>query len=246
MRVVLIHGMTNSARAFDRLTPLLDGMDVTAVDLPGHGSKHRIPCPAAIEDMAAAVLDEVPLPAVVLGHSLGGHVATAIAECHPDLVHHLVLVNSPPTLESRLGARRLGERVLRNQFTGQAMWPLMPRFVVRAGLRTGFAPGFPIPEVFVNDLRRLRWLTYSRATIAADTFLAEATLHTRVAELSTPVTVVFGTQDRRVDPASLAGYDGGTTEVVTIAESGHSAPWETPERLAAVLRLVTGDLTPEA
>jgi alpha-beta hydrolase superfamily lysophospholipase len=38
-RVVLLRGLTNSMRAFDRLIPLLDGFDVTAIDLPGHGSK---------------------------------------------------------------------------------------------------------------------------------------------------------------------------------------------------------------
>ena len=34
MRVALPHGLTNSSRAFDRLVPLLDGFDVTAIDLP--------------------------------------------------------------------------------------------------------------------------------------------------------------------------------------------------------------------
>ena len=34
MRVALLHGLTNSSRAFDRLVPLLDGFDVTAIDLP--------------------------------------------------------------------------------------------------------------------------------------------------------------------------------------------------------------------
>jgi hypothetical protein len=33
VRVVLLHGLSNSSRAFDRLMPLLDGFDVTAVKL---------------------------------------------------------------------------------------------------------------------------------------------------------------------------------------------------------------------
>lgn len=239
MRVVLIHGMTNSARAFDRLTPLLHGLDVTALDLPGHGAKASTPCPVSIDEMAAAILPEIDGPAVLVGHSLGGHVATALAQRSPDLVTHLVLVNSPPTLASRRGARRLSERVMRSRLTGPLLWPALPKSLVRMGLRSAFAPDNPVPDVFVDDLRLLTWLTYSRATTAADDYLTAATLYTRVGAMSTPVTVVFGAQDGRVDPPSMAQYDRATTEVVAIADAGHTPAWETPDQVAAVLRTVT-------
>jgi len=49
-------------------------------------------------------------------------------------------------------------------------------------------------------------------------------------------TIVFGEQDRRVDPASLSGYDGVPgVEVVRIPEAGHTPIWETPERVAEAL-----------
>lgn len=236
MQVVLIHGMTNSARAFDRLVPLLDDMVVTAADLPGHGARASVPCPPTVEELADDVLAGLTEPSVVVGHSLGGHVATVVAERRPDLVTRLVLFNSPPTPASRRAARRLGEQALRNGLVGRLMWPYLPRFVVRAGLRSGFAPGYPVPEVFVDDLRRIRWLTYLHATSAADRFLADATLHTRVASLEIPVTVVFGMRDARVDPASIDGYRSATTTVVTIDQAGHTPTWETPDQVSAVVR----------
>ena len=82
--------MTNSKRAFDRLLPLLDDFDVTAVDLPGHGAKAAQRCVARIPAMAAAVTPEIPGPCLLLGHSLGGVVATAIAERRPDRGRHVV------------------------------------------------------------------------------------------------------------------------------------------------------------
>jgi pimeloyl-ACP methyl ester carboxylesterase len=78
VRVVLLHGLTNSSRAFGRLVPLLDGLDVTAIDLPGHGSKADQPGKRSIEEIADSVIPEMPEPGVVLGHSIGGY--TAIAE----------------------------------------------------------------------------------------------------------------------------------------------------------------------
>jgi pimeloyl-ACP methyl ester carboxylesterase len=121
MRVVLLHGVTNSQRVFGRLLPLLDDFDVTALDLPGHGAKASQPCAATIPAMAAAITSEIPGPSLVLGHSLGGIIATAIAERRPDLVTHLVVVDSPPDVASRVAARG-HERVLRRPVLGPLLW----------------------------------------------------------------------------------------------------------------------------
>lgn len=236
MRVVLLHGLAGSKRAFDRLRPLLEdaGHDVLAIDLPGHGSDAAGEGADSIEEMAGAVRDVVGEPAVFLGHSMGGLVATAVAEQDPALVERLVLVDSPPTYASRLTARGGSERALRVPLLGPVLWRAAPASRTREGLASAFAPGVPVPDVFVEDARKLSWTTFVRATSAVDEYVEDRPLHDRVTALDVPVTVVFGERDQRVDPASLTGY-AEAVDVVRIAEAGHSPIWETPERLAAVV-----------
>lgn len=89
--LVLVHGITESKHSWD---PLLDALSidpafdvrrtVLAVDLRGHGQATRTP-PFDLVSMATDVLEEMgtagiaPQDAVLIGHSLGGTVATAMA-----------------------------------------------------------------------------------------------------------------------------------------------------------------------
>lgn len=236
MRMVLLHGLTNSKRAFDRLLPLLDDFAVTALDLPGHGTKARQRCVATIPAMAAAVAAEITGPSLLLGHSLGGVVATAIAERRPDLVTHLVVVDSPPDVASRIAVKG-HERVLRHPLLGPLLWRTLPRRTVRNGMKTAFAPGFDFPEFFVDDFRLLRWSTFADAMAFTDAFISAKTLYDRVSAIPAPTTVVFGDNEQRIDPASVAGWDATGAEVVRIAQAGHTPTWETPDQVAEALRV---------
>jgi pimeloyl-ACP methyl ester carboxylesterase len=80
--VVLVHGAWHGAWCFDRVVPLVraSGVDVVAVDLPGHGADAR-PLADLAGDAAhvASVLDAVsdePGDVVLVGHSYGGAVIT--------------------------------------------------------------------------------------------------------------------------------------------------------------------------
>ena len=235
MRVVLLHGVTNSKRAFDRLLPLLGDFDVTAVDLPGHGAKTNQPFGATIPAVAAAITPEIPGSSLVLGHSLGGLIATAIAERRPELVTHLVVVNSPPDVDSRVAAHG-HERVLTRPVLGPLLWRSMSRRTIRNGLRTAFAPGFDFPDFFVDDFRLVKWRTFADAMASGNEFISEKPLYDRVAGIAAPTTIVFGEMDQRLDLASLAGYASTKAEVVTIANAGHTPIWEKPDRVAEALR----------
>lgn len=229
MTLTLIHGLACSTRSWERLRPLIGASE--AVDLPGHGARAAETGVETIEEMAAAV---GPRPGTLVGHSLGALVATAVVEQYPEGVERLVLVNAPPTVASRLTAHSGPERALRTPVLGQLIWRVVPESRVRGGLATAFAPGYEVPDVFVEDVRKLSWTSFVRTTTAVDNYVAAKSLHERVAALNVPVTVVFGEHDQRVDVATLDGY-GDDVEIVRIADAGHTPLWETPERVAAVL-----------
>ena len=91
--IVLVHGAWHDAWCWDPVRNRLEsaGVDVVAVDLPGHGAS-REPLADLHGDAAAvtAALDALDGPAVLVGHSYGGAVVTE-AGAH-DRVAHVVYV----------------------------------------------------------------------------------------------------------------------------------------------------------
>jgi pimeloyl-ACP methyl ester carboxylesterase len=90
MPVLALHGWLDNAASFDALAPLLRDAHVVALDLPGHGrSQHR---PAGAWYHYVDYLGDVLAAAdalqwdrfVVLGHSLGGAVASVLAAAAPE------------------------------------------------------------------------------------------------------------------------------------------------------------------
>ncbi|PTR31522.1 pimeloyl-ACP methyl ester carboxylesterase [Rhodococcus sp. OK519] len=98
--VILVHGMGGDSRTWDRFARAVAAQDrrVLAVDLRGHGRSARAESYlfgefgddilGLCEDLA---FDQVDL----VGHSLGGHAASRVAQQRPDLVRRLVLEEAP-------------------------------------------------------------------------------------------------------------------------------------------------------
>lgn len=115
--VLAIHGITANHRSWVGLAALLE-VPLLAVDLRGRGGSRDLPAPYGLvqhaDDVAAAIAYAGLGPVTVVGHSMGGFVATRLAERHPDLVAASLLVDGglplkppPPgvtmTLEQALG-----------------------------------------------------------------------------------------------------------------------------------------------
>src|SRR5690606_17216146 len=92
-----LHGYACSARDWVPVAERLDG-DHLLVDLPGHGSRaSSAPAGfASLVDGVAALLAALDRPAVLVGHSMGGMVAVAVAAAHPGLLRGVVLADAFP------------------------------------------------------------------------------------------------------------------------------------------------------
>ncbi len=92
---VLVHGAWHGAWCWQRVTPRLQaqGHTVLSPDLPGSG-EDKTPIQdvtlKAYADRICAVIDGVPEPVVLVGHSLGGMVISQTAEYMPDKIKVLV------------------------------------------------------------------------------------------------------------------------------------------------------------
>ena len=111
--IILLHGFPMNQRVWDDFVPLLsDHYNVITVDLPGFGESPLPQLPFTIDQVADIVLEwmltEKILGSTLIGHSLGGYVALAMAEKQPDLFsglglfHSTALADSDEKKESRL------------------------------------------------------------------------------------------------------------------------------------------------
>lgn len=95
--MVLLHGLTESGTTWPDLVEALgSSWDLIAPDLRGHGTSPRFTPQELIDPAATLVRDVLAVlaesgPAVVWGHSLGGHAALRAGLAAPELVRALVL-----------------------------------------------------------------------------------------------------------------------------------------------------------
>lgn len=99
--LVLLHGGGQNAHTWDTVALAL-GRSLVAVDLPGHGhsawpGNDAVLDPGTMADDVAVTIGELaPDARMVVGMSLGGVTAIALAARHPRLVRRLVLIDITP------------------------------------------------------------------------------------------------------------------------------------------------------
>ncbi len=129
--VTFLHGAGLNAHTWDT-TILALGLPALAIDLPGHGDSSwrddaayvaRVLAP----DVAAGMDAWTTSPQVLVGQSLGGLTAAAVAASHPDLVRDVVVVDITPGIDQSAGPSQL-----RDFFAGPTDWATRDELVERA------------------------------------------------------------------------------------------------------------------
>jgi pimeloyl-ACP methyl ester carboxylesterase len=245
--IVLIHGLGGSTRWWDPLVPLLARSHrVVRIDLLGHGRSAK-PAGRGYEipeqgRRVGAALDRLGVQhAILVGHSTGGSVATALAEQRPDLVTALALIDTGPRPDAFIPQGFLSE-LTSVPVVGQLLWQLRTDSLVRRAMDTGFSrPGYRIPQQLVDDVHGTTYHAFTATSRAADDYLRQRALPDRLAALGRPLLVVFGEEDRRWRSSSAGEYravPGARVEV--LSGVGHSPMLEDPSRTAALLLSFTG------
>ncbi|MFD0822156.1 alpha/beta fold hydrolase [Micromonospora zhanjiangensis] len=240
--LVLVHGLAGSTRWWDAVVPALAASyRVVRVDLLGHGGSAK---PAgdgySIPDQGrrvGEVLNRLGVRrALVVAHSTGGYVATALTEQRNDLVTALVLVDTGPRLDAFISDGPVGQ-LLFVPVLGQLLWRARTDGILRRGLSTAVSrPGYRVPQGIVDDVRGMTYHSLTATSKAAEEYLGQRPLPERLADLGRPLLVIFGQQDRRWRSSSAADYravPGATVEV--LPDVGHSPMLEDPQRTAALL-----------
>jgi pimeloyl-ACP methyl ester carboxylesterase len=259
--VTFLHGAGLNAHTWDT-TILALGLPALAIDLPGHGDSSwrddmayvaRVLAP----DVAAGMDAWTDRPQLLVGQSLGGLTAAAVAASRPDLVTELVVVDITPGIDPNGNARQIGEF-----FAGPTDWASREELVERAlSFGLGGSPQAAARGVSLNSrIRpdgRVEWKHHfahlanamSKAAppvagIVDPPDAVAAALGEQGWEdleaVRAPVTLIRGDRGyvTEEDAATFAQRVAGAS--VIVVSSGHNVQEELPLELGGLLRTATG------
>lgn len=254
--IVMIHGLGGQLRNFSyaMLEPLAKDHRVILVDRPGAGYS------TADDDGEPGVAEQPGIAEqgliigrlietlgidrpLVVGHSLGGAVALALALERPSLIRGLALIapltqpqDEVPEAFRGLAAIPASMRRLMAQTLGTPL----SRLTAERTLAAVFAPEIPPADFATRGGGALSQRPRAIAAAAAD--LASggqdvAALAARYPTLTVPTAILYGREDAILDPArhghpTAAAIPGARIEVI---EGGHMIPITAPD---ATIRFV--------
>lgn len=236
--LLLLHGFTGSSASWETLAPALGAhFRVFAVDLPGHGrvghlrDADQYDMPHVVAALTRFVEETIAEPAHVLGYSMGGRTALALAAHAPQLVRRLILESASPGLATpaERAARIAADEALADRIEARGVaafvdeWESLPLFATQRNL----------PEDVRRRLRALRLqnnahglaLSLRRMGTGAQPALWEALRH-----LTMPVHLLVGEHDAKFVAIARAMAQKIPHAALTIAPSaGHTVHLENPD-----------------
>jgi pimeloyl-ACP methyl ester carboxylesterase len=238
--IVLVHGFSCSARWWDPVgLQLREAHRLLSIDLLGHGRSPRSPHGYAIATQARAVVEALErfeaTNAILVGHSMGGHIAIEAARRAPERIRGIVAVDMPP----RLAGNDIGvlARLALLPAIGNIARLTAPPPLTRRAMATLFAPGFAAPSQLVGDARRMARDSYAKSYRAMRQYMESGrSIGERLGDVAAPKLVIWGELDqvwplahgREMAATAGAGF-------LTVAGAGHSPHVEGPEVLAVAI-----------
>lgn len=258
--LVLIHGYLVDQSDWDLVVRRLAAHHrCLLVDLPGFGRslaalarpEREAGVEASIEGLADAVLATVEHalgtaePLDVVGHSMGGGIALALAARHPERVRRLVVVNG--FCCPARGHRR--SRVLTGPLVGPLFsWWLrrLPGFTLHTFFRRRVFPGDGLPrgvtlEPFVRNLRVPGAAERAREVLR-DVIGRPEAVRRAVDAVRAPTLILWGDRDRifSTDCARELQASLEDASLVTLEGCGHAPHVERPQVVADHVRAHVG------
>ena len=229
---ILIHGAYHGGWCWDAIADHLshDGYQVATPDLPGHG---RDPGWLADQtmpnyiDSIVALLDAIPSKATLVGHSMGGAIATAAATARPDKVERIIYLTAYIPVD--------GESVGDVVKTDPASHVQVDRIDVEGlgavSLKTG-----TLADAFYNDADA-RMLAFAEDRVQLQSPIPFRHKFDFNDTIPIPKAAITCTQDRAISPdhQCMMATRAGCQPIVEI-DAGHSPFVTQPQELASVIK----------
>lgn len=217
--LVLLHGLSGSSRWWKRnVLELARDFRVLVPDMLGFGRtrlRGRLPAIPRLAEVLAEWMGRLRLgPVALVGHSMGGQIATHLAARFPERLRHLVLVDSagiPRPLTPRGVVRFAADLAPPSRWGDPAFLPVIAGDALFAGPRTILRA---IAHIMRDDVRPL------------------------LPEVRVPTLVVWGERDTLIPMAHAREFHEGIpgARLVVLAGAAHNPMVDRPEAFNRTVR----------
>ncbi|MVM28680.1 alpha/beta fold hydrolase [Spirosoma sp. HMF4905] len=232
LTLVFLHYFGGSVLEWQAVMSQLAGQyRCLAIDLRGHGDSEAPATGYSVYNMADDVLEVLKTmdvqDFVVVGHSMGGKVALALASQQPAGLQSLILLSpSPPVPEPISDADRTemldnhGQRDAAEQtfakITARPLSKEVKEQIIADNLRTA-------------DVAWKSWLLLG----------SKEDISGQMSKIGSPVAILVGTADKAILPdvqSTMTLPYLKTATLDTVDNAGHLLPWETPDDVVAFIQ----------
>jgi pimeloyl-ACP methyl ester carboxylesterase len=251
VRVLALHGWLDNAASFVPLSAHLHGIDLVALDLPGHGASPHLP-PGSEYSLAGtvhAVLDAADALGwdgfAVLGHSMGAAIGSVLAAAAPQRVTRFVAIEALGALAAAEDhtADRLRETVAARRALAGKRLRVFPDIetAVRARMQAN-ALSEPVARLLVE--RGLvavdggySWSTDPRLTISTAVRMTEGQVRNLLARIECPVRAIFADPPQTYLPDPLRRERAALLQrgERVVIDGGHHLHMEDPKVVAEAI-----------
>ena len=253
--VLALHGWLDNAASFMPLAPQLAGIELVALDLPGHGRSAHLP-PGAEYSLAGTVhtvLDAADALGwerfAVLGHSMGAAIGSILAAAAPERVERFLAIEALGALADREDrtASRLREAVAARRALAGKRLRAFPELdaAIRARMQAN-ALSEPVARLLVErgtrvvrakDASGFEWSSDPRLTISTAVRMTEGQVRDLIANIACPVRVLYADPAPPYFPEPLRRERAACLSrgEMVVLPGGHHLHMEDPQAVAAAI-----------
>ncbi|MDR3601970.1 MAG: alpha/beta hydrolase [Desulfosporosinus sp.] len=222
--MVFVHGAGGTSKMWVRQLSGIKGYNLIALDLPGHGRSEGTAVDTINEysEFVWQFVQALELGSfVIAGHSMGGAIAMELALAYPNALDGMIIVDSGASL-------RVNPMVLEVLARGE-----YPLEIVKYSY--SFKATAVVLKRALEELKTVPSEVYRADFRACDNF----NIMDRVGNINLPALVLCG-QDDQMTPVKYSNYlskELAQSTFVLIADAGHMAMLEQPERVNKAIQI---------
>lgn len=234
--LLLIHGLLESAAMWHIVLPFFDEEEycLYTIDLPGHGDspvcENGNDLSVLAELIHAFLKGQKRSQVSIIGHSLGGYLALALAEKYPDDVVKMVLLNSSSLADSET-RKKDRNRVIRLLYKH-------PQAFKSMAVKNLFLP--ETFEIYKSEINRAAQVAQKCETAALimtlEAMRDRKDRSTVLCHFRSQSLLIFGDQDQIANPQAMESVIDRCQLSTEILSGGHMSLIEHHEKVMCLLK----------
>lgn len=201
----LIHGWGMNKAIWQPITySLTEYFEIHLLDLPGYGDAHAsYPANYSLTNISQQLAEQIEVPGLILGWSLGGLVAQKIAISNPEKLTYLISLASTPCFQAHTKWPGIRPEILQTfqQQLANDYQKTIERFLAIQAMGSTTAK---------QDIKLIKQLLMQHTSpcknvlAAGLSILEQADLRLNIADIKTPCTRLYGKLDSLVPAKAIA------------------------------------------